>query len=379
MQRYFDKFPTITYNGYSVKNIMIRSKLLDRVYNKSEYYNSYELVNSVRADAAANEIYNDPYMSWLIYLSNNTIDPYYDWQLSQHEFDNFISKKYGSTANAQSTVAFWMNNWYDDPYHISINEYNNYSDRLKQYYEPIYSGNKVIEYKRKEIDWSINTNEVWEYTVQGNTIFDINQKLTIEDINGNRIANGQVMFSNTSLIRMNNVFGLVDGHDPTVSTSTISTPTLISNGSYSVTYTVSNGHYNVNSFYKIDNNNNSSYNGLYKAISTTNNSITLAYNTNPGISGTSCDITQELYIGYEINYQSDYPIITGSDTTSLNMQILSSKMIAQGISPEEKKYWSPITYYDIEDIKNTRNQTIRLMANTYAIKASLELKRLLNQ
>lgn len=378
MQKYFEKFPTRTYNGYNVKDIMARVKVLDRVYNRSDYYNSYELMDDVRADNAANQIYGDPYYSWLIYLANSTIDPYYDWKLSQSNFDKFIIKKYGNIRAAQGRVAIWMNNWYDSPDAISTTEYNSYSDVRKQYFLPIYNGNYIVEYRRKEVDWSINTNEIWEYKVQGDVIFEMDQKISIMDPNGNKVANGQVLYSNTSLVRLKNVFGLASGADDSVNTYSSTTPSLIANGSYSVTYTVVPGRFNVSALYNVNGNENPSYNGLHKAIATTNTTITLAYDRDPGTSvGNNTTIMQEFYVGFEKDYPSEYPIIIG-EKVDANVTVTNAKMVAQNISPEEAVYWSPISYYELEDIRNSKFQSIRLMANTYSVRASLELKRLLN-
>jgi hypothetical protein len=230
MDKYFDKFPTITYNGHSVKNIMLRTKILDRVYNKPEYFNRIELNYSERADNIAYELYGDQYLSWLLYLSNEIVDPYYQWYLSQEEFDSFIVSKYGSVEIAQNKVAYWSNNWYEDQVTITKSFYDNtLPDYRKQYYEPVFIGNSILEYKRKEIDWTVNTNQIWEYSVTSDPSFVFDEKVTVAGV-----ANGQVLHSNSSVVRVHQVFGVASNNFPGIMTGlvsnnsvAVSAPTLI--------------------------------------------------------------------------------------------------------------------------------------------------------
>ena len=93
MEKYFEKFPVITYNGYQAKNIMLRTKILDKIVNRPDFNKAYELQDTIRPDNVSYQIYNDQYMSWLIYLSNQTIDPYYDWYMDTETFKRFIKIK----------------------------------------------------------------------------------------------------------------------------------------------------------------------------------------------------------------------------------------------------------------------------------------------
>lgn len=288
-EQYFKKFPTITYNGYQAKNIMARVSFLNRVYNKPEYFYNLELINSERADNISNAVYNDPYLSWLVYLSNGVVDPYYDWNLNQYDFNNFLQSKYGSVEKAQNRVAYWNNNWYDDTARISVSEYNAALDYRKKYYEPIYAGRNILEYKRREVDWVVNTNQVWEYSVDASANVTLDEKVTIYS-NQLPVANGQLLFSNSSLVRIHQVFG---------------TTNTYSNGSVTAT-----------------------------------------------LSG-------------EVN--------------KVSVNISEANLIAKNISDEEFVYWTPVTYYDVEDIKNTDKQTIRALNKEYGTTAALQLKRLLNK
>ena len=57
-----------------------------------------------RADITAFRAYEDYTLDWLIYLTNDIIDPMFDWPLSQITLEKYIAKKYGSISTAQATV-----------------------------------------------------------------------------------------------------------------------------------------------------------------------------------------------------------------------------------------------------------------------------------
>lgn len=284
MQRYFEKFPVINYNGYTVRNIMSRVKVLDKVIRKPDYFYNFQLIDTARADNVAYETYQDSYMSWLVYLSNSIIDPYYDWNMSQYNFEQYILNKYGNYANAQGRVAYWTNNWYDNPQTITIAAYNTLSDYAKKYYEPVYGGKQILEYKRREIDWAVNTNQIWEYTVDANLTLKLDDKVTISNSVGAHVANGQVLLANSTVIRIHQVFG-----------------------------------------------------------------------------------------------QTNTQVGTITGTGSVTANVSSAKLLAKNISDEDRPFWSEVTYYDLEDIKNSERQSIRLLAPQYSVQTALELRKLLKQ
>lgn len=208
MDSYFSRFPNISYNGYVAKNIMLRTKLIQRVYDDPKYFYSVEIRNGVRPDSLAYDAYDDQYLSWLVYMANDVVDPYYQWALSQYDFDRYIEAKYGSIANAQGRVIQWQNNWYSDTDNITISQYNKLEDYSKEYYEPVLVGNKVLEYRRRQTDNIVNTNEVWQYNVNNSISFSFNndEKITVYNSTNEPVANGQLLFANSSVVRLHHIF-----------------------------------------------------------------------------------------------------------------------------------------------------------------------------
>ncbi len=201
-EKYFEKFQTISYNNVAVRNITQRAILLNSVYNNPLLYYQYDIDNGERPDTIADRYYQDEYMGWLLKLSNNIIDPYYDWYIDTSTFDAFITKKYQSYERAVTKIKYYRNNWYNsDP--IGVNVYDALSSSLKRFYEPLYSDvyytKTPLSYKRKEADWKKSTNSVVKYTANG-TNFVLDE---IVDIYRNNVKRGlgQVCGkSNTSLI-----------------------------------------------------------------------------------------------------------------------------------------------------------------------------------
>lgn len=168
-EKYFQRFPRISYSNSQVIDITKRVKLLDTVSNNPYVFYSYDIGDSERADSFSNRYYEDPYMSWLLYLSNNILDPYYEWYLTEKELNEFITSKYGSLENAKLKVKYYRNNW-ENQEEISVSAYNSLTSDQKSFWEPVYRNNNIFRYKRKELDIVSSTNRIVSYTVS-NTDF----------------------------------------------------------------------------------------------------------------------------------------------------------------------------------------------------------------
>ena len=78
-------------------------------------YYPINIANDIRPDQLAYKQYQDPYTSWIIYLSNDIIDPYFEWYLNDSQLINFVKDKYGSMDSAMNKVAYYINNYIDQP------------------------------------------------------------------------------------------------------------------------------------------------------------------------------------------------------------------------------------------------------------------------
>ena len=133
--RYFTNFPLIEYNSKPAIDITKRVVMLNYVLKNPYLFYPYEIKSNERADQFSNIYYEDQYKSWLLYLSNNMVDPYYEWHLDLDEMKNFIIKKYGSTELALNKIKHYICNW-EGHDNISISRYDSLLPTLKKYWIP---------------------------------------------------------------------------------------------------------------------------------------------------------------------------------------------------------------------------------------------------
>ncbi len=167
---YFIKFPTITYNNLSVRDISERVTMITTPGLAPMNYYPYELANNLRPDQISYAYYQDATLDWLIWITNAQIDPYYDWHLYEEDFGNYISEIYGDLATATQTAIYWRTNWPSDDQTISVQYFNNLDGSFKKYYEPVWGENaRILSYRRKQEDLLMNTNKIVNYTL-ANTV-----------------------------------------------------------------------------------------------------------------------------------------------------------------------------------------------------------------
>lgn len=112
MAKFFDLFPLIGYdiakskysNYQQVTNIFLRFGFLKEVIENISSYYEYTITDSDKPEILAEKVYGDPEAHWIILYANNMTDPQYDWPLNERDFNKYIAGKYGSVANAKTTI-----------------------------------------------------------------------------------------------------------------------------------------------------------------------------------------------------------------------------------------------------------------------------------
>jgi len=111
MAQFFTRFPRIAYDiaGKQLTNYQVATNLFFRLAvvrealnNISAYYN-HIISDHETPEILAEQVYGNPEAHWVILLTNEIVDPQYDWPLNYREFQNFIIDKYGSIATAKTT------------------------------------------------------------------------------------------------------------------------------------------------------------------------------------------------------------------------------------------------------------------------------------
>ena len=105
MALYFRNIPNLEYinrnentiSEYSkTKNLFKRGKIRDDIFGNLSYFNKYIIVGDERPDNVAFKVYNDETLDWVVMLSNNILNLYDEWPLTQESFDSYLIEKYGS-------------------------------------------------------------------------------------------------------------------------------------------------------------------------------------------------------------------------------------------------------------------------------------------
>jgi len=91
---YFDKLPEIRYNNVLVRDITRRVNFVKQAVENPYVILPYTIKEGERAEDIAFYYYGNPNYVWMVYLSNNIIDPYNEWPFDEDTFNNYIIDKY---------------------------------------------------------------------------------------------------------------------------------------------------------------------------------------------------------------------------------------------------------------------------------------------
>ena len=99
---YFRKFPLMAYdiagndNYKLLPNILRRIKLRSGIRSGAFLFDNYDVFDGERPEDIAFKEYGDPELHWIILMTNNITDRYYQWPLTQPQFQEYLKDKYGS-------------------------------------------------------------------------------------------------------------------------------------------------------------------------------------------------------------------------------------------------------------------------------------------
>ena len=76
-------------------DIMRRVKVRSGIAAGRFVFDNYDVKNGERPEDIAFKYYGDAEYHWVVLLVNNVTDRFYDWPLTQPQFDAFLTDKYG--------------------------------------------------------------------------------------------------------------------------------------------------------------------------------------------------------------------------------------------------------------------------------------------
>ena len=99
---YFSRFPMMTYDVAGNKNykllpdILRRVKLRSGLRSSSFMFEKYDVKDGENPEDVAFKWFGDPEYHWVILMTNNVTDRYYQWPLSAPQFAEHLTDKYGA-------------------------------------------------------------------------------------------------------------------------------------------------------------------------------------------------------------------------------------------------------------------------------------------
>ena len=99
---YFDKFPLLVYDAKGqgnyklVTDILRRVKLRTAIKDGVVLFDKYDVKNGENPEDVAFKWFGSADLHWVILLTNDITDRYYDWPLNQPQFAEFLTDKYGA-------------------------------------------------------------------------------------------------------------------------------------------------------------------------------------------------------------------------------------------------------------------------------------------
>ena len=106
MSNYFKQLPNFDYisrinerksnrDYLEVKNLFRRPLIREDIFTNFMSFTKYKIIGDERPDQVAYNVYGDEDLDWVVLLANNIINVRDEWPMTQGDFNNYLSEKYG--------------------------------------------------------------------------------------------------------------------------------------------------------------------------------------------------------------------------------------------------------------------------------------------
>ena len=153
MAQYFTYFPKMYYDAVGnnnpklVTNILKRVKVRDGIKNDVSLFDKYQVKFGESPEIVSYRLYDTVDYYWTILLMNNIRDRFYEWPLSEQQFEEYVNAKYTNPLAVhhyeitQSSGPQTANGPDDYSHKIEVNETESGAESVSNY-----------EYERREQD-----------------------------------------------------------------------------------------------------------------------------------------------------------------------------------------------------------------------------------
>ena len=99
---YFSRFPLMVYdvknddNFKLLPDILRRVKIRQKINSSTMLFDKYDVKEGERPEDVAFKYFGDAELHWVVLMTNDITDRYYQWPMSQAQFAEFLTDKYGA-------------------------------------------------------------------------------------------------------------------------------------------------------------------------------------------------------------------------------------------------------------------------------------------
>jgi len=98
---YFDdNFPVIPYDVLGdgkltdITNLLRRVAIRSKVKANTLFYDTYDVKNGETPESIAHKLYGDAELHWIVLMTNDIVDVYHQWPMSEAQFRAYVNDKY---------------------------------------------------------------------------------------------------------------------------------------------------------------------------------------------------------------------------------------------------------------------------------------------
>ncbi len=158
---YFDKFPLMAYDMKGdqkyklLPNILRRVKLRSGIRSGTFLFDNYDVQDGERPEDIAFKWFGDAEYHWVILMTNNVTDRYYQWPLSQPQFAEHLTDKYGA-GNEDATHHFEKTTDSGKTSSSGPNDYSHLVECNSDDGDPVIISNRQYEQRKQDEYRQIN-------------------------------------------------------------------------------------------------------------------------------------------------------------------------------------------------------------------------------
>jgi len=99
---YFERFPNMLYDVKNNGNYKLLPDILKRVKQRNAIksgqfiFDTYDVRNGEKPEDIAYKWFGDAQLHWVILMTNDITDRYYQWPMNDAQFEEFIADKYSN-------------------------------------------------------------------------------------------------------------------------------------------------------------------------------------------------------------------------------------------------------------------------------------------